>query len=151
MEQRFLIKCGVLPNDNLLLAIIRRMDLDADAKLNLKEFIDGHSNHVDATFSHWKTRHSKQYTDQNETNMRKDIYRQNMRYIHSTNRQHLTYNLASNHLADLTDSEMKFRRGKLKSSGNNGGLDFRYSRQELNGAPESLGKKKGISSNTGVS
>ena len=108
-----------------------------------KEFIDGHSNHVDATFSHWKTRHSKQYTDQNETNMRKDIYRQNMRYIHSTNRQHLTYNLASNHLADLTDSEMKFRRGKLKSSGNNGGLDFRYSRQELNGAPESLGKKKG--------
>ena len=38
--KRFLIKCGVLPNDNLLLAIIRRMDLDADAKLNLKEFID---------------------------------------------------------------------------------------------------------------
>jgi len=35
-----LIKCGVLPTDNLLLAIIRRMDLDADAKLNLKEFID---------------------------------------------------------------------------------------------------------------
>jgi len=39
--KRFLIKCGVLPNDNLLLAIIRRMDLDADAKLNMKEFIDG--------------------------------------------------------------------------------------------------------------
>ena len=38
--KRFLIKCGVLPTDNLLLAIIRRMDLDADAKLNLKEFID---------------------------------------------------------------------------------------------------------------
>jgi hypothetical protein len=35
-----LIKCSVLPHDNLLLAIIRRMDLDADAKLNLKEFID---------------------------------------------------------------------------------------------------------------
>ena len=30
----------MLPTDNLLLAIIRRMDLDADAKLNLKEFID---------------------------------------------------------------------------------------------------------------
>lgn len=39
--KRFLIKCGVLPNDGLLLAIIRRMDLDADAKLNLREFIDG--------------------------------------------------------------------------------------------------------------
>jgi len=31
----------VIPNDALLLAIIRRMDLDADAKLNMKEFIDG--------------------------------------------------------------------------------------------------------------
>lgn len=39
--KRFLIKCGVLPNDGLLLAIIRRMDLDADAKLNMREFIDG--------------------------------------------------------------------------------------------------------------
>lgn len=38
--KRFLIKCGVLPDDNLLLAIIRRMDLDADGKLNIKEFID---------------------------------------------------------------------------------------------------------------
>lgn len=38
--KRFLIKCSVLPNDILLLAIIRRIDLDADAKLNLKEFID---------------------------------------------------------------------------------------------------------------
>lgn len=38
--KRFLVKCSVLPNDNLLVAIIRRMDLDADAKLNFKEFID---------------------------------------------------------------------------------------------------------------
>jgi len=38
--RRFLIKCSVLPNDNLLVSIIRRMDLDADAKLNFKEFID---------------------------------------------------------------------------------------------------------------
>lgn len=38
--KRFLIKCGIIPNDNLLISIIRRMDLDADAKLNLKEFID---------------------------------------------------------------------------------------------------------------
>ena len=27
-----------LPNDNLLLGIIRRIDLDCDARLNLKEF-----------------------------------------------------------------------------------------------------------------
>lgn len=35
-----MIKCSVLPNENLLVAIIRRIDLDADAKLNFKEFID---------------------------------------------------------------------------------------------------------------
>ena len=38
--KRFLIKCQVIPNNGLLVAIIRRMDLDADAKLNLREFYD---------------------------------------------------------------------------------------------------------------
>ena len=105
-----------------------------------KEFIDGHFNHVDTTFSDWQTHHNKQYADEKEMHRRKDIYRQNMRYIHSTNRQHKSYKLASNHLADLTDSEMNFRRGKLKSTGNNGGLGFQYTPQELRDAPESLGK-----------
>jgi len=36
----FLIKCSFIPNDNLILAIIRRIDLDCDAKLNELEFID---------------------------------------------------------------------------------------------------------------
>lgn len=39
--KRYLIKCGVIPSAGLLQAIIRRLDLDADAKLNLREFIDG--------------------------------------------------------------------------------------------------------------
>ena len=38
--KQFLIKWSYLPNDNLLLAIIRRMDLDGVAKLNFMEFID---------------------------------------------------------------------------------------------------------------
>ena len=32
--KRFLIKTGVFPSDGLLIAILRRFDLDADAKLN---------------------------------------------------------------------------------------------------------------------
>lgn len=36
-----MIKCGVIPSNGLLAAVIRRLDLDADAKLNLREFIDG--------------------------------------------------------------------------------------------------------------
>lgn len=39
--KRFLIKTGVFPNGPLLIAIIRRFDLDADAKLNYKEFSEG--------------------------------------------------------------------------------------------------------------
>ena len=36
----FLIRCSYLPNDNLLLAIVRRLDLDGDARLNYREFVD---------------------------------------------------------------------------------------------------------------
>ena len=32
--KRFLVKCGLLPTDSILVAIIRRLDLDADARLN---------------------------------------------------------------------------------------------------------------------
>lgn len=38
--KKFLIRCSYLPNDNLLLAIIRRIDLDCDAQLNYLEFVD---------------------------------------------------------------------------------------------------------------
>lgn len=36
--KKFLMNFTYLPNDNLLLAIIRRMDLDCDARLNVREF-----------------------------------------------------------------------------------------------------------------
>jgi hypothetical protein len=39
--KRFLVKCSIYPNDALLISIIRRMDLDADARLSIKEFEDG--------------------------------------------------------------------------------------------------------------
>jgi Ca2+-binding EF-hand superfamily protein len=39
--KRYLIKTGVFPSDGLLIAILRRFDLDADAKLNQKEFSEG--------------------------------------------------------------------------------------------------------------
>jgi Ca2+-binding EF-hand superfamily protein len=39
--KRFLVKTGVFPNDQLLIAIIRRFDLDADAKIKQAEFLEG--------------------------------------------------------------------------------------------------------------
>jgi Ca2+-binding EF-hand superfamily protein len=39
--KRFLYKAGHAANDSLLISIIRRFDLDADARLKQKEFIEG--------------------------------------------------------------------------------------------------------------
>jgi len=39
--KRFLVKCCIYASDALLISIIRRMDLDADARLSCKEFEDG--------------------------------------------------------------------------------------------------------------
>lgn len=39
--KRFILKMGVAPTDALLVAILRRFDLDADAKLTYQEFSDG--------------------------------------------------------------------------------------------------------------
>jgi len=39
--KRFILKTGVAPTDSLLVAILRRFDLDADAKLTFQEFADG--------------------------------------------------------------------------------------------------------------
>ena len=39
--KKFLMRCSFMPNDNLLIATIRRLDLDCDAQLNYLEFIDG--------------------------------------------------------------------------------------------------------------
>jgi hypothetical protein len=36
-----LIRAGIVANEQLLIAILRRFDLDADAKLNKKEFSEG--------------------------------------------------------------------------------------------------------------
>ena len=36
----FLLSMSFIPNDNLILAIIRRMDLDSDAKLSFLEFVE---------------------------------------------------------------------------------------------------------------
>lgn len=39
--KRFLIKSSIISNERLLIAILRRFDLDADAKLSKREFKEG--------------------------------------------------------------------------------------------------------------
>lgn len=39
--KRFLVKCRIYPSNDLLIAAIRRLDLDSDARLTRREFKDG--------------------------------------------------------------------------------------------------------------
>jgi Ca2+-binding EF-hand superfamily protein len=39
--RRFLVKCQYVPDDEVLIGAIRRLDLDGDSRINFKEFCDG--------------------------------------------------------------------------------------------------------------
>lgn len=60
----------------------------------MKEFVYPHSeNHVDEEFERFRNKHSKDYDNNHEHENRKNIFRQNLRFIHSTNRRGLSYSL----------------------------------------------------------
>lgn len=44
--------------------------------------------HVDFEFKKFMTKHDKDYVSDHEYARRKDVFRQNIRYIHSVNRQY---------------------------------------------------------------
>ena len=123
----------------------------------MKEFINNHDQHVYDTFDEFKTKHSKEYDDETEHTRRLNLYRQNMRFIHSKNRQGrfgsqsfnfnvnnvvsgLSYSLASNHLADRSDAEMSVLRGRIYDSSlqYNGGQEQLVTRQMVREAPDTL-------------
>lgn len=94
----------------------------------MQEFVHPTSNeHIDNEFGRFLGKHKKSYKDNHEHDYRKDVFRQNLRYIHSMNRQKLTYSLAVNHLADKTEEELRALRGYRSSSNQyNGGNEFPY-------------------------
>jgi len=106
----------------------------------MKEFIDNEDHHVIASFEVFKDRHSKEYRNKVEEHHRIQLFRQNMRFIHSKNRQGLSYKLAVNHLADRNPEEMIKLRGKIHDPNlkYNGGQEFKYRASEVDGLPESL-------------
>ncbi|KAF8787469.1 digestive cysteine proteinase 1-like [Argiope bruennichi] len=88
------------------------------------EFINNEDTHVHESFEDFKEKHGKSYSDPTEHESRKNIYRQNYRYVQSMNRAGLTYALKLNHMADFNDAEFRTIRGRLPSSGYNGGKPF---------------------------
>ena len=52
----------------------------------MAEFIHGRTGHVDEAFDEFVNEHSKEYSHEHEREAKKDVFRQNMRFIHSINR-----------------------------------------------------------------
>ncbi|XP_022913978.2 digestive cysteine proteinase 1 [Onthophagus taurus] len=93
----------------------------------IKEFIHpahSYDNYLDNEFQRFTNKHAKSYSDHKEHIRRKEIFRQNIRFIHSTNRKSRSFTLTVNHLADKTETELKALRGKQYSNVYNGGSPF---------------------------
>jgi len=83
---------------------------------------------VNTLFKSFKTRYQKSYVSRREHETRKDIYRHNLRFIKSRNRQHLGYRLKTNHMADMTEEEIEQAKGLLRETdadAMNGGKRFK--------------------------
>ena len=87
--------------------------------------------HVEEQFHHFKRKHGVNYESEHEHEHRKNIFRQNLRFIHSHNRGRPQFKLAVNHLADKSDEELKARRGFKSSGVYNTGKPFPYNVQKL--------------------
>ena len=87
----------------------------------MKEFVENHEAHVLSSFNTFQQEHSREYTGIVERTSRLETFRQNLRFIHSTNRAGRGYQLASNHLADRTEGELAVLRGYRATPGSHGG------------------------------
>ncbi|KAJ8681268.1 hypothetical protein QAD02_017055 [Eretmocerus hayati] len=98
----------------------------------MKEFVHNHQEHVDAAWNSFDSFHKKNYAHDLERMERKEHFRKNLRFIHSMNRANLGFQLEVNHLADRSDAEIKFLRGKRFSGHqeDNGGLPFPHNVEE---------------------
>ncbi|UYV66645.1 26-29-p [Cordylochernes scorpioides] len=104
----------------------------------IKEFIEGHDDHNQKAYVNFKNSFSKIYPAHRENLHREHIFRQNFRYIHSKNRANLGFQLAVNHLADRSDQERMYLRGRLASPGYNGGAAFHKENYNVDDLPDSM-------------
>lgn len=77
----------------------------------------GHAHHL---FGHFKEKYGRRYMDDKEHEEREHTFVHNVRYVHSKNRQGLSYTLTVNHLADRSPAEMAALRGRRHRTPNRG-------------------------------
>ncbi|KAG6457108.1 hypothetical protein O3G_MSEX010113 [Manduca sexta] len=94
----------------------------------MKEFVHPvYLGHVHHEFGRFKTKHNKHYASDVEHEKRLNIFRQNLRFIHSNNRARRSFTMSVNHLSDRTDDELSALRGRRYSGPSPLGLPFPYS------------------------
>lgn len=89
-------------------------------------------------FKEFTSKHGKEYTNDFEHAKRKVHFVHNVRFVHGVNRQGRSYTLGVNHLADRSNDELSMMRGRLTSTGYNGGAPFPHDQFENTDAPASL-------------
>lgn len=105
----------------------------------MKEFVHNHEEHVNVAFKKFQKTHKKSYANVTEHTQRKEVFRQNLRFIHSVNRANLGYRLDVNHLADRTALEIKALCGKQYTGVDKGGEPFPHDIQkEIADVPDNL-------------
>ncbi|XP_032691451.1 digestive cysteine proteinase 1 [Odontomachus brunneus] len=105
----------------------------------MREFIHNYEDHLDEAFYNFKKTHKKYYNNDMDHRYRKEIFRQNIRFIHSMNRANLGYQLTVNHLVDRTDLELRALRGKQYTKGYKGGALFPHDiKKEIADIPDSI-------------
>jgi len=81
----------------------------------MSEFVHHDESHLDEHFNAFKDTHDKKYEHEMEEEIRKNHFRQNLRFINSQNRRNLSYSLAVNHFADHSKDELRMMLGKRAS------------------------------------
>ncbi|XP_015757754.1 PREDICTED: counting factor associated protein D-like [Acropora digitifera] len=94
----------------------------------MHEFIEfnGHEK-VHEIFEQFLLKFPRRYAntlEREEHNKRRDIFRQNLRFINSHNRKHVSFKAGINHLADRLPEEIMRLRGRIYTAEYNGGLPF---------------------------
>lgn len=97
-----------------------------------------HDDHIVTMFEQFKSTHKPVYAHDKEHAQRLHNFRQNVRYVHSKNRQGLTYRLALNHLSDKSQRELKLRNGYRHTAGDHGAQVFDKSTINPRDVPESI-------------
>lgn len=93
----------------------------------MKEFIHpADSSHVGLEHMRFIKKHGIVYATTEERMHRESVFMQNLRFIHSKNREQLGFSLGVNHLSDRTQDELKALRGFRSSRVYNGGNPFPY-------------------------